>query len=598
MPRKLVVPSFLVLRLAFAPAVAAAGEGADSDRASLSRGGDTVAVLASPPEASRAQVDDALRRERHQQVDAIFAPWSGKTTPGCAVGISRDDVLDYVRGYGMSNLEHDVPITPQSNFQVASISKQFTASAIGLLAQEGRLSLSDDIRKYLPELPAYGKTITLAHLLHHTSGLREEGQLLNLAGWRGDDVYTEADILWALTRQRGVNFAPGTEVVYGNAPYTLLAVIVRRVSGKSLRGFTDERLFKPLGMADTHFHDDHTELVPRRASGYSPRDGGGWRVSILNTDHYGSTNLFTTVGDLLKWEQNLLDARVGGRALSTSLQTSGRLNDGTPIGYGGGLHLADYRGLRMVGHDGMGGGYRTDVILFPDQRLAIVALCNGATIPVSDLTRKVAEVYLGDLLKDVIPPAVALPEAELAALAGDYWSPWTDEVVRLEVKDGALRQVGVPTAFVPMGQGAFRPGESTHVWRFSAPTARAPRELSIQDFWPTTRKFIRVAEPLPTVSGLASFAGQYRSDEVDMTYTVRVADGRLAIRWPRRDEVVLDALGGDRFIGSLGTVTFTRAASGGVDGVTFSNRRLRRLRAERLGARPGPEHASEPGLAR
>jgi CubicO group peptidase (beta-lactamase class C family) len=572
MPRKSLVSSFLILGLTFAPAITAAGEGTRRHQGSL--------ALQVPT-------------DRHRQVDAIFAPWNGKTTPGCAVGISRDGVLDYARGYGMSNLEYDVKITPQSIFHIASISKQFTAFSIGLLAQEGKLSLDDDIRKYLPEMPDHGKTIKITHLIHHTNGLREQGQLLNLAGWRGDDLYTEADILWALTRQRGVNFEPGTEVVYGNAAYTLLAVIVRRVSGKSLRAFADERIFKPLGMADTHFHDDHTEVVPRRASAYSPREGGGWRISVPNIDHYGSTSLFTTVGDLLKWEQNLIDARVGGQALIASLQTSGRLNDGTATGYGGGLRLAEHRGLRMVSHDGMDGGYRTDALLFPDQRLAIVALCNGATIVPTDLTRKVAEVYLGERMKNVmLPTAVTLPEAELSALVGAYWSPLTDEVVQLEVKNGALRQVGVPTAFVPIGNGAFRPGESTHVWRFSAPASGAPRELSIKDFWPTTREFTRVSAPMPADSALASFAGQYRSDEVDATYTVRVADGKLAMRWPRRDEVVLEAVGGDRFVGSLGTVTFTRAASGGIDGLTISNRRLRRLRAKRLVVAETPQAAA------
>ncbi|NMO19956.1 serine hydrolase [Pyxidicoccus fallax] len=554
MPRKSLVSSFLFLGLTFAPALAAAGEGA-------------------------ARHQGSLPTHRHKQVDAIFAPWSGKTTPGCGVGISREGTLDYVRGYGMSNLEYDVPITPQSIFYTGSITKQFTAFAIGLLAQEGKLSLGDDLRKYLPEMPDFGKTITIAHLMHHTNGLREQGQLLSLAGWRSEDLYTEADVLWALTRQRGLNFAPGSEVVYGNAAYTLLGVIVRRVSGKSLRAFADERMFKPLGMANTHLYDDHAELVPWRVSAYAPREGGGWRTSGPHND---STKLFTTIVDLLKWEQNLLDGRVGGPELIALLQTSGRLNDGTATLYGGGLRLAGYRGLRMVSHDGLDGGYRSEALLFPDHRLAIVALCNGSTIDPSNLARKVADVYLGEHMKDDMPPAVKVPEAELSALAGNYWSPLTGEVVRLEFKDGALRQVGVPTAFVPIGNGGFRPGESMHLWRFSKPAAGAPRELSIRDSWPTTRPFIRITAPMPAASALASFAGKYRSDELDMTYTVRVADGKLGIRWSRRDEVVLDAVGGDHFVGSLGTVTFTRAASGGIDGLTFSQRRLRRLRAERL----------------
>lgn len=537
----------------------------------------TAAALAGQPSLARAQANDRPT-DRHQRVDAIFAPWTGTTTPGCAVGISRDGALDYARGYGMSNLEYDIPITPQSVFHVASISKQFTAFSIGLLAQEGKLSLADDIRKYLPEIPDYGKTITIAHLIHHTNGLREQGQVLNLAGWRGDDVYTEADILWALTRQRGVNFEPGAEVVYGNAAYTLLGVIVRRVSGKSLKSFADERIFKPLGMTDTQFRDDHTEIVPRRVSSYTPRAGGGWQISIPNFDHYGSTNLLTTVGDLLKWEQNLLDARVGGPALIASLRTSGRLNDGTATNYGGGLRLADYRGLHMVSHDGADAGYRSDAFLFPDQRVAIVALCNGGTIASSDLARRVAEVYLGDRLAAVRPSVgVSVPAAELTALAGTYWSPLTDEVVRVELKDGALRRVGAPAPLIPFGGGAFRVGESTEVWRFSA-----PGKVEIVDFWPTSRPFTRMTAPMPTESALASFAGRYRSADTDMTYTVQLADGRLTLRWPREREVPLEAVGGDRFIGNIGTVTFTRTASGAVDGLTISNRRLRRLRAERI----------------
>jgi CubicO group peptidase (beta-lactamase class C family) len=536
-----------------------------------------ITASVSAPTLARAQGG-----ERHREVDAVFAPWTGAAMPGCALGISRDGTLDYARGFGMSNLEYDLPITPRSVFHVGSIAKQFTAFAIGLLAQDGRLSLDDDIRRYLPEMPDYGRTITIAHLIHHTNGLREQGQLLNLAGWRNDDLYTEADILWALTRQRSLNFEPGTEVVYGNAAYTLLAMIVRRVSGKSLRDLADERIFRPLGMADTRFRDDHTEIVPRRASAYAPRTGGGWRISVPNIDHYGSTSLNTTVGDLLKWKQNLIDGRVGGRALAQWMRTSGKLTDGTVTDYGGGLQLNDYRGLRMVSHDGADGGYRADAILFPDHRLAVVALCNGATIVPTDLTRKVAEVYLRDRMKNALPPAITLPEAELSELAGTYWSPVTDEVVRLELTDGALRQVGMPTAFVPIGDDTFRPGESMHVWRFSRPAPGVPHALSIKDFWPTTREFTRVTAPMPTALALSSFAGQYRSEEVDMTYTVLVAGGKLTIRWPRRDEVVLEAVGGDRFVGSLGTITFTRATSGEIDGLTISNRRLRRLRADRL----------------
>lgn len=540
------------------------------------------ALLAGEPAVARETLPQTS--DRHRQVDALFAPWGGGALPGCALGIARDGAPDYVRGYGMSNLEHDIPITPRSIFHIASMSKQFTAFSIGLLAQEGKLALGDDIRKYLPEMPDYGKPVTVAQLVHHTDGLREQGQLLNLAGWRGDDLYTQEDILWVLSRQRHLNFDPGTEVVYGNAAYTLLAEIVRRVAGQALRAFTNERIFKPLGMSDTHFHDDHTELVPRRTAAYAPRAGGGWSVSIPHIDHHGSTSLFSTVGDLLKWQQNLLDNRVGGKALGAWMRTSGILNDGTPVGYGGGLRLGAYRGLPTIGHDGADAGYRSDAVLFPDQRLAIVALCNGATIAPTDLTRKVAEIYLGkQMTSPALPAAVPMPGAA-AGWGGVYWSAATDELVRLEWKDGSLRQVG-GAALVPTGADVFRPDGLAHEWRFIAPPAgsAAGPELRIRDFWPTSRVFARVAEPAPDADALAGFAGSYRSDETDMRYTVRVADGRARLSWARQYDIALEAVGGNRFVSSLGTVTFTRDARGAVDGLTISNRRLRNFHVPRLG---------------
>ncbi|MGE7137190.1 serine hydrolase [Luteibacter sp. NPDC031894] len=529
--------------------------------------------------APETPAQSASATSRHKQVDRLFQPPDGKPSPGCAVGISKDGALDYARGYGMSNLEQGVPMAPDTVLHVGSIAKQFTAFSIGLLAQEGKLSLDDDVRKYVPEMPDYGKTITLAHLVHHTNGLREQGQLLNLAGWRGDDVYTEADILRVLSRQRQLNFAPGTEVVYGNAAYTLLGLVVKRVSGKPLREFAQERIFEPLGMTDSRFRDDHTALVPRRSPAYVARAGGGWDIAVPNIDHYGSTSLLTTVGDLLKWEQNLVDARVGGPALIKWMETSGVLNDGTPIEYGAGLRLGSYRGVRMVSHDGADGGYRADSILFPDQRLAIVALCNAGGSGPNELVRKVADIYLGDSARGRrFAPPVAMPEAEQSVLAGAYWSPLTDEVVRLEWKDGALRQVDAPTVMVPVGKGVFRLGESQQEWRFKG------SELTIRDFWPTTRGFVRITDPLPGPEALAVLAGDYRSEETEMTYTVRVEGGKLRLTWPRAYDLTLEAVGGDRFIGSRGTVTFAREASGEVTGLTISNRRLRRLAASRVDA--------------
>ena len=245
--------------------------------------------------------------------------------------------------------------------------------------------------------------------------------------------------------------------------------------------------------------------------------------------------------------------------------------------------LGDYRGLRTVHHDGLDGGYRAEAVLFPDQRLAIVALCNAATVEPTDRTRRVADLYLSDHVKTpALAPAIAASDAEQSAWAGVYWSPSTDEVVQLEWKDGALRQTGSSTPFVPIGDGIFRPSDLPHEWRFVESAAGAQPELHIRDAWRTSRIFRRVALPLPEVGALSAFAGQYHSDETEMTYTVRVSDARLRLTWPRGYDLALEPVGGDRFVSSRGTVTFTRTASGDVNGFTISNRRLRRLFAARV----------------
>lgn len=519
------------------------------------------------------------------------------------MAISRDGALDYARGYGMANLEHDAAIAPDSVFQVASVAKQFTAFAILLLAQDGKLSLQDDIRKYLPELPDYGHKVTIAQLIHHTAGLREEATLMFLAGWRGGDPKNEADVLRVTAKQRALNFTPGSQALYSNTHYTLLGIIVRRVAGMPLREFAEQRMFRPLDMKDTRFQADHLEVVHRRAIGYRPIDGGAWLTSLPRSDQYGAGNLLTTVGDLLKWYENFNHARVGGRAVVEAMQASGTLNDGSATGYGGGLRIERYRGLRTIGHDGVDAGYRADAVSFPEQRLIIATLCNSGSIAPDALTRKIADIYLGDRLTPIAPlPKVKMTEAELSALAGVYWSRVTGEVVRVEMKDGALQGTGSSWPLVPIGHGVFsidgpfRIDSLPYEWRFSTPTSDAPIELQILDSWPWPRVFTRLPAPPPgtgpstgasagpSAETLAAYAGRYRAEEVDMTYTVHVENGKLSMRWGRDVSLTLEAASGDHFVAGGHVVSFTRNPSGSVNGLTVSTRRVRRLRAERLPA--------------
>src|ERR1700722_11910879 len=249
------------------------------------------------------------------RVDQLCEPWDKPDSPGCAVAVMKDGRIVHERGYGMADLEHDAKITPTSVFHVASISKQFTAAAVLLLAQEGKLSPDDEARRYLPELPDFGVPITLRHLLHHTSGLRDQWELVSLAGWRYSlDLITDADVLSVVSRQRELNFPPGSEYLYSNTGYTLLAQIVKHVSGQTFRELTTERLFRPLAMHRTHFRDNHAEIVPDIAYGYE-KTGDHFELSIPNFDTVGATSLLTTVEDLALWDENFYTTRVGGEAL-------------------------------------------------------------------------------------------------------------------------------------------------------------------------------------------------------------------------------------------------------------------------------------------
>src|SRR5215216_867755 len=387
--------------------------------------------LAGTAHAQRGPTTDTTTRI----VDRAFEAWRGTDSPGCALGVSRNGRVVYERGYGMANLETATPITPSSIFHVASVSKQFTAMAIMLLANDGKLSVDDNIRKHLPEIRDYGTPITIRHLLNHTSGLRDQWELLSLARGRFEENrITEADVMDIVPRQTALNFTPGAEYVYSNTGFTLLGVIVKRVSGKSLRDFADERIFKPLGMRSTHFHDDYTMLVPGRTSAYAPR-AGGWRVSIPNYDTYGATSLFSTVGDLLKWEANLDNPVVGDRATIARMEAPTVLSGGATSSYGFGLAVGRNRGARLVGHGGADAGYRTDVERYPEHGLATVVLCNAASANPAQLGFRVAEVYLGSALSqaqaDVTPQGVPLAADRLQRRAGMYLEPRTMQVVEL-----------------------------------------------------------------------------------------------------------------------------------------------------------------------
>jgi CubicO group peptidase (beta-lactamase class C family) len=397
--------------------------------------------------AALAQTPQSLPDATVRAIDAVYARYASPDAPGCAVGVFQNGRIVLEKGYGSANIEYGVPITGKTPFIMGSVSKQFTAAAIALLVEQGKIKLDDDVRKYVPELPDYGKRITIDHLVHHTSGVRDFWSLVEASGARPDDGYTVDDILHIAARQKHLNFDPGAEYNYSNTGYVLLGVVVQRVTGLSLRQFADQQIFKPLGMSISHFHDDHNEPVKGRAFAYSPLADAKWKINIWNNDIVGQGGLMTNVEDLQKWDENFYTGHVGGKAFLAQQLQQGVLNDGTKLAYAFGLEVGEYRGLPLVEHSGSTGGYRTDIARFPTQHTSVATMCNLSTADAVRLAHGVADAVLADRFTKPVPAAatraaarqaaasISLSDADLAPLTGRFFS---DELnARYDLSKGA-----------------------------------------------------------------------------------------------------------------------------------------------------------------
>jgi CubicO group peptidase (beta-lactamase class C family) len=401
------------------------------------------------PRASRAQ-DKASAA-----VDEVFADFTKAGSPGCAAAVYRNGRIIYARGYGLANIEEDVPIVPQSVFDIGSTSKQFTAASILLLEKQGKLSVNDDVRKYIPELPDYGPKITILHLLNHTSGLRDYLTLMELAGINIDSVTTDEDALQIITRQKALNFAPGSDWLYSNTGFFLLSIIVKRASGETLREFAAANIFNPLGMTHTQFRDDHTALIANRAMAYDPKERkDGYALNVSYFEQTGDGAVHTSVEDLLKWDENFYSGQVGGKEFLTEIQEQGKLNNGKVLDYAKGLFITDYRGLHTVSHGGSWGGYRAELLRFPEQHFSVACLCNRGDANPTRRAHQVADIYLGSMMKPKEEKKAAEHEAvekkeipmsaeQLRLYRGDYWSNELGVTYRLGIVDGKLKIVSM-----------------------------------------------------------------------------------------------------------------------------------------------------------
>ena len=535
------------------------------------------AAFAQSPSAQSQNAKSPSAQAPRLDLDKVFGSIA-PTGPGCVAGVAIAGMSSTAAAYGQADLEHPSPLTPDSIVETGSLAKQFTAAAMMLLVQDGKLSLDDDIRRYLPEMPDYGTPITIRHLLTHTSGLREQWSLLALAGNPpGTQVHSQGVILDLASRQGGLNFKPGAEFFYTNTNYALAAMIIERVSGGTLQQFTDQRLFQPLGMSRTRWREDFHTVVPGRATAYAPTDAG-FVANMPFTNVYGNGGLLTTIGDLLRWNA-FLDKPSdlpGGQALAAALQTPGRLSDGAPLEYGLGLEITRDHGRRLVSHSGSTGGYKTWLGRYPDERISIAVMCNNGGIDPVEKGEQVAEQALlatGHARAEAVvsaPKAIAavqMATPDLALYQGLFRNPVTGQLAQVDVVEGQLTmQQGAPQGLTPLGVDRFQRADGDIV-RF-APRGAAPAEFTLSH-GQASQRFVAVRPAQNDDATFAAYVGTYYSAELDTRITVVRQGDALVMRQPFAVEWALTPSFADAFTTRLrGTTTFVfeRTADGQIKG--------------------------------
>ena len=518
--------------------------------------------------------------DRSAAADEVFASLRTQQGPGCSAGVIHEGRFVYSTSFGMADLEQRTPITSSTAFQVASMSKQFTAAAIFLLKQEGKLKLEDPVRRFVPELPAYADGIHISDLLHHTSGLRDIAPLLEVrSAGRAPEPLDVAASVKLLASQSALNFAPGTDYEYTNSDYLLLGLIVERLSGMPLAEFAQQRIFLPLGMRGSAFHA-RLDALTNRATGYFARNGQFRRVPVTWLPG-GDGGLYTTLEDLLSWDQSFYSSQRFGEEFADFMETRGRLASGERIQYASGLIIGHYRGLRTVSHAGRVPGMRSEMLRFPDQQLTVICLCNRGDADSAILAREVAEVYLGGKLHSLREPAELDYQASgFAELAGIWESKqgwvaraWSSpDSLLMETADGRYR-------LQPLNRRQLfdSAGNSGLVL-----TRISSDQITLQSDGGVRVPYNRLNATPPPRSDLHALEGDYRSADIGARYHVAVQDGKLQLTAASGWHLALDPVGADRFLLGPWTLRFTRTADGSVNGLEWHQARVWNLVFERV----------------
>ena len=519
-------------------------------------------------------------------VDALFASPDRSGAPGAAVVVVREGAVVHSRGYGLADLEHQLPITPQTVFDVASVAKQFTGLAVAMLIQEGKLSLDDEIHKYLPDVPDFGAPIAVRHLLYHTSGLRDWPETLAFSGLSLEGPVTFETILEMVRRQRELDFPPGSEHQYSNTGYNLLAALIAKITEEPFGVWTGRRLFEPLGMAHTRFLVNPASIIPDRAESYEADGPFGFRHVGNRLAAQGSSSLYTTAEDLGRWLINF-DAPqpFAGPALDL-MHTAGRLDNGKPVGYAAGVGLGEYRGDPRVLHTGGWAAFRSLVMRLPKRRFGVAILGNDARLNVVALGERIADLYVGAQLAPTppkpAPPATAtnVDPARWKDYPGTY-ALGPDWLLTVSVEAGQLRTRATREAAFParpLSDTEFQVDAYGASIRFVRDASGAVNELIYRGIHAP-----RLDPEVTPADTLVPLAGTYWSPELRTVVTLETHEGRLRTWHPMIGWVDLHPLGTDRFgARQAGTIQFTRDAESRVSGLKLSGSRVRNLRFERV----------------
>jgi CubicO group peptidase (beta-lactamase class C family) len=538
---------------------------------------------------SASAAGQTLGEAQLRKVDEVFAAYDRSDEPGCVLGIYRDGRIAYARGYGMANLELGIALSPQSFLDIGSTSKQFTAFAIGLLERDGELRRSDPVRKFLPELGGYADAISVEQMIEHTSGLRDYLELMALAGSRSEDWTDGDDALHLIVRQRAANFPPDSEYLYSNTGYFLLSQIVERVSGKTLRAFAEERIFAPLGMRGTHFHDDHAMVVPHRATAYRPRAKGGFAIDMSDYEQTGDGAVLTSVLELLHWDRNFSTGKVGGMDLVRRQQVPGTLADGSRIEYASGLVVSSFRGQPTLRHGGSWAGYRAELLRFPKQHTSFAVLCNRGDADPSAMADEVAEVVLAGVLDapdlPVAGAAIELPREVLAKRAGVWRSRTTgaDRVIEL-VGSQLTLDVGEDLPLVPLSADRFSLVDGISI-RFD--TEHGKPVMILEQPGTGDDSYDLLPAFGPGAIELAEFEGAYHALELDVTWQVRADATGLRAEIRGRELAQLTPTSPDAFVATSGILSgsslrFQRDPNGQLIGFTVQAGRVRNVAFTRV----------------